>query len=169
MIVDYIKTWIHIKSIEFFLGIKRSYSIERNNLSRYLKDLINLSSEIDKLKEEFNIRISFCLVDTSNFYPDISIVTNIREELEQDNRVRDILIDKLDSDSVIDFKLLHNTGYYFQVYYLMCMFGYEYIDDVEQIEMNKLIPLKYEKYYFHNNKYRLLDLSTYHSMFFYND
>lgn len=128
MIVDYIKTWIHIKSIEFFLGIKRSYSIERNNLSRYLKDLINLSSEIDKLKEEFNIRISFCLVDTSNFYPDISIVTNIREELEQDNRVRDILIDKLDSDSVIDFKLLHNTGYYFQVYYLMCMFGYEYIE-----------------------------------------
>lgn len=71
-------------------------------------------------------------------------------------------IDKLDSDSVIDFKLLHNTGYYFQVYYLMCMFGYEYIDDVEQNEMNKLIPLKYEKYYFHNNKYRLLDLSTYH-------
>ena len=88
MIVDYIKTWIHIKSIEFFLGIKRSYSIERNNLSRYLKDLINLSSEIDKLKEEFNIRISFCLVDTSNFYPDISIVTNIREELEQDKSKR---------------------------------------------------------------------------------
>nr|UWG86867.1 MAG: hypothetical protein [Bacteriophage sp.] len=165
--IDYIKTWIRIKSIEYFLGIKRSYKIKRNNLDKYLSDLVNLSEEIDKLKKEFNIIISFSSIDTSNFYPSLDIITYIRNELMQDNKNRDILINQLGLDNItIDSNLFYNTGYYFQVYYLMCMFGYEYEEDAEQDKKYKPTSLKYESYYLHSNTYRLSDLTKYYNTFY---
>lgn len=153
--LSYIKTWVQIRSIEFFLGIKRSYTIKR--LNKYLEDLTNLSCEIDKLKEEFNIRIRFCSVDTSNFYPSLEIVNNIKEEIECDNKYRDLLYTYMENNEKLDKDLYYRTGYFFQVSCLECFYDFDSLNSLKG-HLYEPKKLKFEEYYGYNNTYKINDI-----------